>query len=238
MTNKLLKSLNFGGSDTYYVGWSSIQDAPFGIDYSSGETIVENKTYSQTEGAYELDFSIEPNCAYKVIVNGTEYEYISQTFITDMGVMYFVGNAGPLDMGVEDNGEPMCIVTVDMSAIGYGIQNMMVFTDGSTNDVTMTVIKYTKINKLPNVYYEKPVATIFYSQLKDEYLYKDLACTEKVTTIEFETAMYNGGVYIRIGTQVTCIPYQVVKHFDTGHIAVTFSFDSQEEMLFTSEYTG
>lgn len=42
MADKLLKSLNFGGEDTYYLGWDSLQDSPFCKTVEYSDTLTWN----------------------------------------------------------------------------------------------------------------------------------------------------------------------------------------------------
>ena len=238
MANKLLKTLNFGGSDTYDLApdWKNVQNAPFGLDYTNGETLADNKTYSYSEddGAYVIDFNIEPNFGYKVILNGTEYECITKNIEQEFGTMYYIGNG--ILFEAESTEEPFVIATMDMSALGSGVMNIMVFADGTTSDVTMTVIKC-PIKKIPSAYYGEIEPICFYVHDGDTYLYKDISCTEKVAKDELQKALNSRVVYIKTNFTMSTISC-VQNVLGQSHSVVWFNLLGTQTAAYTIEFTG
>lgn len=62
MADKLLKSLNFGGSDTYHIGWDSLQDKPFGEETTMGDTLTWD---GNTDGLVSVDMG-DGSFLYKI----------------------------------------------------------------------------------------------------------------------------------------------------------------------------
>lgn len=210
----------------------------FGVDYSNGVTLADNKTYtySADNDAYMVDFSIEPNCVYKVVCNGVEYELVSQTFTQELGGVYYIGNGAML--GLEDNGLSFFISTMDMSAIGYGILNMMA-TLNIPNDETITVIKY-GIKKIDDMYINKVEPTYFYCALdsNNPYIYKEVTCNTKVSSEEFETAMKKGVVYISVQGVLNMLPILTNITLGQSYTTIQVLLDGAVATLYTAEYTG
>lgn len=150
MANKLLKSLNFGGSDTYHIGWDSLQDAPFGtkeVEVLNGSyefTYDENEGMCVYEAPFNMTYEDEGGLDYKVNWNGTTYDCVSM-YLQDTVV---IGNT--LFVNGEDNGLPFGIFIYKNDKLIFMIDL------GSTENVTNNIIvTTTAINRLPSEYAPK-----------------------------------------------------------------------------------
>lgn len=195
MANKLLKTLNFGGEDTYHIGWESLQNPPFGVDYANGVTLIDNETVSFVEamGGYALSAFLRLGAVYRININGVENEVTSKT-MNMMGMeIVCIGNRslinGMLGTSYEDTGENFLNYSM------VGMASVIIFNDGRTNDITLSLSEY-NIKKLDEAYYNAPsiYMTTYYlnSTENNTIMYNSPTFENAVTKDELNVALGKG----------------------------------------------
>lgn len=161
MANKKMKTLNFGGEDTYILTpeWNNIEGKTHWVEppVTITEDILEETTYEFIEGLYQgvgsLNLVEGADCT--VTWDGTEYTSTCQKLVDPNDptlVGFWLGNPilAEAEENPVDNGQPFAI----MSIPGFGML-MMVAMDMETPSHTVKVVStYTtqEIHKLDNKY--------------------------------------------------------------------------------------
>lgn len=177
MAIKEMRSLNFGGPDTYVpvpTDWNQndetqpdfLKNKPFGVEPS---ILVQEQTFIPNADGVILEYVEAPEIGAELEIkfDGQSYAYTAFDFL---GIGTAAGNPGIMGFEDEDDGGP-CIV----AWANGGCQVM-------TNLLSVNhVIEVTgeKIKKLSSRYYEQGVT--FYADESTGYLYKDPLLMSKVT---------------------------------------------------------
>lgn len=165
MANKLLKTLNFGGADTYNLApdWDNVENRPFYENGYKTENIVPQDVImvnndgawiaadSTGENMYVLQTLPTVGETYTVTWNGVPYECVCTEMEIDPGVFAFVwGNVG-LMTGGTDTGEPFVVLSAEEDGAGHMVIAMD--TTGALTSLTLAISReFEDIKKLDNKY--------------------------------------------------------------------------------------
>lgn len=203
MAIKEMRSLNFGGPDTYVpvpTDWNQtdetqpdfLKNRPFGDTKQEMVPLGDAQfTFSEEDGGYvaywETNISLRSSDFVEVVWDNTLYS----CGMTDAGGFLVFGNLSI--MGLNDTGEPFT---------GMYQDGLMLFLDLYATEETTRNISVAKVEKrkVP-VEYLPGAVTTYYGDVNGGYLYSDTALSVVVTAGEAAGTVMNGIVSIQFPGQ-------------------------------------
>lgn len=192
MANKLLKTLNFGGEDTYHIDWESLQNPPFCVEgMQTVEILPPTELFHEDDmfGVMALIEGVEKDKTYTVNYNGVDYESTAQLMEGDGTTVTVLGNIGAV-LGSGDNGQPFILIILPPEMFAEaGIGGMFMPLDGATSVTLSIKSEVEKIKKLDNKFID---AEWMATHSKNEVvLYDDTLTIDSIGMLGLEEILFN-----------------------------------------------
>lgn len=192
MANKLLKTLNFGGEDTYHIGWESLQNPPFCVEgMQTVEILPPTELFHEDDmfGVMALIEGVEIGETYTVNYNGVDYESTAQLFEGDGNTVTVLGNMGAV-VGSGDNGQPFVLMILPPEAFAEAsVGGLFMPLDGATSVTLSIKSEVEKIKKLDNKFID--AEWIAKHSKSEVVLYDDTLTIDSIGMLGLEEILFN-----------------------------------------------
>lgn len=192
MAEKLLKSLNFGGADTYHIGWESLQNPPFCVEgMQTVEILPPTELFHEDDmfGVMALIEGVEKDKTYTVNYNGVDYESTAQLMEGDGTTVTVLGNIGAV-LGSGDNGQPFILMILPPEMFAQmGVGGMFMPLDGATSVTLSIKSEVEKIKKLDNKFID--AEWIAKHSKSEVVLYDDTLTIDSIGMLGLEEILFN-----------------------------------------------
>lgn len=256
MANKPLKTLNFGGEDTYYLNpeWENIENKPFGETTTYGDTLTWDGNTEGLECFMEVFYKVSD-------ITPTIAELASYTVVVSNGAVISSTDTpvGEVDGLILAGGECVVVIPSD-SATAMGVSKGMYFmcANGSYTK-SLTIDGYTEfesieITPIPSKYLPSGQTVFYvYEGATNMYLYTDVLCATKATNNDVAKALEKekNEIVLSVGNVIYYYPCRITNFAKVSamngtamgeHIEVSCLVMSEttvsELKFYTAEYTG
>lgn len=224
------RNLPKAGSGGGTVSWGDVTKKPFGHEYSTAVTLIDNQTitFDEEQGGYAIpNVNFDGNHAYKIMIDGVEKWEGNPTYVA-LFMGYSIGNLGLMGLG-NDTGEDFFAMSATM------IEQTMLFLNEPKNEISITVIQY-DYKPLP----QSPKTVFYcYSDIVSSdiaYLYREVTGETKVSYDEFMEGFNNHNIVVSFFGMSYYNPISYSNSNDHGELTIMFA--TRPITLYTAEYTG